>query len=51
MSHLAKSGHFNFARKGHYYFALTILAGNVGRLVVSHQDRLLRFGAEPVLAI
>ena len=28
-----------------------ILAGNIGRLVITHKDRLLRFGAELVFAI
>jgi putative resolvase len=39
------------ANKGLKRLLDDILADRVGRLVVTHQDRLLRFGAERVLAI
>jgi predicted site-specific integrase-resolvase len=36
----------NYHKKGLRRLLSTILAGNVGRLVITHKDRLLRFGAE-----
>jgi predicted site-specific integrase-resolvase len=41
----------NYHKKGLKRLLNDILADQVGRLVVTHQDRLLRFGAERVLAI
>ena len=41
----------NYHKKGLKRLLDDILAGNVGRLVLTHQDRLLRFGAELVFAI
>ena len=41
----------NYHKKGLKRLLNDILADRVGRLVVTHKDRLLRFGAELVLAI
>ena len=41
----------NYHKKGLKRLLDDVLAGNVGRLVLTHQDRLLRFGAELVFAI
>ncbi len=41
----------NDHKKGLKQLLTDILADRVGRLVVTHQDRLLRFGAELVFAI
>src|SRR5262245_57925520 len=41
----------NYHKKGLKRLLAGILAGEVGRLVIAHKDRLLRFGAELVFAI
>jgi predicted site-specific integrase-resolvase len=41
----------NYHKKGLKRLLNDILADQVGRLVVTHKDRLLRFGAELVFAI
>ena len=41
----------NYHKKGLKKLLGEILDGNIGRLVVVHQDRLLRFGAELVFSI
>ncbi len=41
----------NYQKKGLKHLLGEILKGHVGRLVITHQDRLLRFGAELVFAI
>ncbi len=41
----------NYHKKGLRKLLGGILDGNIGRLVLVHQDRLLRFGAELVFAI
>ena len=41
----------NYHKKGLNKLLEAILDGQIGRLVMTHQDRLLRFGAELVLAI
>ncbi len=41
----------NYHKKGLKYLLNEILAGKMGRLVIAHKDRLLRFGAELVFAI
>lgn len=41
----------NYHKKGLKKLLDEILAGQVGRLVLTHKDRLLRFGAELVFAI
>ena len=41
----------NYRKKGLKKLLAAILDGSVGRLVVTHKDRLLRFGAELVFAI
>ena len=41
----------NYHKKGLKRLLSDILDGKVGRLVISHKDRLLRFGAELVFAI
>ena len=41
----------NYHKKGLKRLLNDILAGNVGRLVIAHKDRLLRFGAELIFAI
>jgi predicted site-specific integrase-resolvase len=41
----------NYHKKGLKKLLDGILAGEVGRLVIAHKDRLLRFGAELVFAI
>lgn len=41
----------NYHKKGLKYLLNEILAGKIGRLVIVHKDRLLRFGAELVFAI
>ena len=41
----------NYHKKGLRQLLNSILEGNVGRLVITHKDRLLRFGAELVFAI
>lgn len=41
----------NYRKKGLRRLLDAVMAGDVGRLVVTHKDRLLRFGAELVFAI
>ena len=41
----------NYHKKGLKRLLDGIIAGDVGRLVITHKDRLLRFGAELVFAI
>lgn len=41
----------NYNKKGLKRLLFAIIDGSVGRLVISHKDRLLRFGAELVFAI
>jgi predicted site-specific integrase-resolvase len=41
----------NYHKKGLKRLLDAILRGEVGRLVITHKDRLLRFGAELVFAI
>jgi predicted site-specific integrase-resolvase len=41
----------NYHKKGLKYLLGEILAGKIGRLVIAHKDRLLRFGAELIFAI
>jgi excisionase family DNA binding protein len=41
----------NYHKKGLKRLLQSIIDDEVGRLVVTHKDRLLRFGAEPVFAI
>lgn len=41
----------NYHKKGLKKLLSTILDGNIGRLVITHKDRLLRFGAELVFAL
>ena len=41
----------NYRKKGLKRLVAAILDGSVGRLVVTHKDRLLRFGAELVFAM
>jgi putative resolvase len=41
----------NYYKKGLKKLLNAILDGNVGRLVLTHKDRLLRFGAELVFAL
>lgn len=41
----------NYHKKGLKRLLDAILAGEIGRLVITHKDRLLRFGAELVFAI
>ncbi len=41
----------NYRKKGLKKLLAAIIDGSVGRLVVTHKDRLLRFGAELVFAI
>lgn len=41
----------NYNKKGLQKLLKRIMAGDVGRLVLTHKDRLLRFGAELVFAI
>jgi predicted site-specific integrase-resolvase len=41
----------NYHKKGLKRLLNMILADEVGRLVITHKDRLLRFGAELVFAI
>ena len=41
----------NYYKKGLKKLLNAILEGNVGRLVLTHKDRLLRFGAELVFAL
>ena len=41
----------NYQKKGFRPFLGDILNGHVGRLVITHKDRLLRFGAELVFAL
>ena len=41
----------NYHKKGLKKLLSAIIDGSVGRLVISHKDRLLRFGAELVFAI
>ncbi len=41
----------NYHKKGLRRLLQSIIEGQVGRLVISHKDRLLRFGAELVFAI
>lgn len=41
----------NYDKKGLKKLLSAIIDGSVGRLVITHKDRLLRFGAELVFAI
>jgi putative resolvase len=41
----------NYHKQGFERLLNDIMAGHVGRLVITHQDRLLRFGAKLVFAI
>lgn len=41
----------NYYKKGLKHLLNEILAGNINRLVITHKDRLLRFGAELVFAV
>jgi putative resolvase len=41
----------NYYKKGLKKLLNTIIEGEVGRLVITHKDRLLRFGAELVFAL
>src|SRR5438876_2600167 len=41
----------NYYKKGLKKLLNAILEGNVGRLVLTHKDRLLRFGAELIFAL
>jgi putative resolvase len=41
----------NYYKKGLKHLLNEILAGHIGRLVITHKDRLLRFGAELVFAV
>jgi putative resolvase len=41
----------NYSKKGLKKLIQEILSGHVGRVVVTHKDRLLRFGAELVFSI
>ena len=41
----------NYHKKGLKYLLNDILMGQIGRLVIAHKDRLLRFGAELIFAI
>ena len=41
----------NYRKKGLQRLLTEILAGEIGRLVLTHKDRLLRFGAELVFSI
>jgi predicted site-specific integrase-resolvase len=41
----------NYYKKGLKKLMDSILNGDVGRLVLSHKDRLLRFGAELIFAL
>ena len=41
----------NYRKKGLRRLLAQVIDGSVGRLVITHQDRLLRFGAELVFAI
>ena len=41
----------NYSKKGLKRLLNDVIAGCVGRLVITHKDRLLRFGAELVFAI
>lgn len=41
----------NYHKKGLKYLLNEILVGKIGRLVIAHKDRLLRFGAELIFAI
>jgi predicted site-specific integrase-resolvase len=41
----------NYHKKGLKRLLSDVLAGRIGRLVIAHKDRLLRFGAELIFAI
>lgn len=41
----------NYNKKGLKQLLKRIMAGDIGRLVITHKDRLLRFGAELVFAM
>jgi len=41
----------NYHKKGLKYLLNGILIGEIGRLVITHKDRLLRFGAELIFAL
>jgi predicted site-specific integrase-resolvase len=41
----------NYNKKGLKRLLSEVLSGNIGRLVITHKDRLLRFGAELVFSI
>ena len=45
------SSGMNYHKKGLKRLLSEIISGHVGRLVITHKDRLLRFGAELVFAI
>jgi putative resolvase len=56
----AIKGHFSFGEKGHYSFARTrglkkliqnICSETIDRLVLTHKDRLLRFGSELIFSL
>jgi predicted site-specific integrase-resolvase len=40
----------NYRKRGLRKLLNQIIAGDVGRIVLNHKDRLLRFGAELVFA-
>jgi predicted site-specific integrase-resolvase len=41
----------NYHKRGLRRLLNSIMTGEVGRLIVTHKDRLLRFGAELVFAV
>jgi len=41
----------NYHKRGLKRLLDAVIAGHIGRLVITHKDRLLRFGAELVFAI
>ena len=47
----ARGSGMNYHKKGLRRLLDAILSGDVGRLVITHKDRLLKFGAELVFAI
>jgi putative resolvase len=47
---IAGSG-LNYHKKGLKKLIKAIYSGSVGRLIITHKDRLLRFGAELIFAI
>lgn len=44
-------GSLNYRKKGLKQLLNRILTGDIGRLVLTHKDRLLRFGSELVFAM